>query len=130
MEKVYPQFEKALIIGKYNEEVIAHECAYQGIPLIQAEGKDDFDFHLPDGRSLEAKIDLRSQCTGYGAMVAVTTCRPPLGRRTRWPSAARCAAGNCNSAKPAVMVGLDNPVARATSVTPPQPASRASAAAH
>lgn len=68
MEHFHPEWSQALQIGKYNESVIAHEFAYQGIPLIPTEGKNDFDFHLPDGRSLEVKIDLRSQCTGYGAI--------------------------------------------------------------
>jgi len=68
MEKLYPEFADALIIGKYNERVIAHEFEFQGVPLTPTVGKDDFDFYLPDGRSLEVKIDLRSQCTGMGAV--------------------------------------------------------------
>jgi hypothetical protein len=68
MEKVFTQFEQALVLGKYNEHVIAHEFAFQGIPVQQTEGKDDFDFYLPDGRSVEVKMDIRSQCTGAGAI--------------------------------------------------------------
>ena len=67
-EHVHPQFEPALVLGKYNEEVIAHEFRYQGVPVQQTEGKNDFDFILPDGRSVEVKIDLRSQCTGAAAV--------------------------------------------------------------
>jgi hypothetical protein len=66
MEKVFPTFDKALIIGQYNQEVLAHEFQYQGYPLIPTEGKHPFDFYLPNGKSLEIKIDLRSQCTGMG----------------------------------------------------------------
>jgi len=66
MEKLYPQFDQALVLGKYNEEVVAHEFEFQEIPLIRTEGKHPFDFFLPDGRSLEIKIDIRSQGTGAG----------------------------------------------------------------
>ena len=68
MEHVYPTFEKALALGQYNEEVIAHEFAYQGIQLTPTDGKHPFDFFLPDGRSVEVKMDVRSQCTGMGAI--------------------------------------------------------------
>jgi hypothetical protein len=68
MESLYPQFDQALVLGKYNEEVIAHEFYYQGVPLVRTEGKHPFDFYLPDGRSLEIKIDVRSQCTNAGAV--------------------------------------------------------------
>lgn len=76
MEKVYTQFGKALVLGEYNQEVIAHEFAYQGVPLTPTHGKHPFDFYLPSGKSLEVKIDLRSQCTGAGAIE-----RPTLQRR-------------------------------------------------
>ncbi len=68
MNHVYTDFVPALQIGKYNESIIAHEFEYQGIPLIQTEGKNDYDFFLPDGRSLEVKLDLRSQATGSGCI--------------------------------------------------------------
>lgn len=68
MEHLYPEFESALALGQYNEEVIAHEFKYQGIPIIRTEGKNDFDFILPDGRTLEWKLDVRSQATGCGAI--------------------------------------------------------------
>ena len=59
--------------------------------------------------------------------VVVTGRRPPPGRRIRLAAAL---AGRANSRTPAKMVGRDKPVARATRLTPPQPASRASTAAH
>src|SRR5438552_14469477 len=61
MEKVYTTFG-------YNQEVIAHEFQFQGVPLAQTHGEHPFDFYLPNGKSLEVKIDLRSQCTGSGAI--------------------------------------------------------------
>lgn len=75
MEQVHPQFEEGLVIGKYNEKVIGQEFAYQGIPLNPTVGKDNVDFYLPDGRSIEVKIDLKSQCTGYGAIEWPTVLR-------------------------------------------------------
>lgn len=68
MEKVYPQFDQALALGHYVEDVIDHEFKYQGIPVIRTQGKNDFDFILPDGKTLEWKVDVRSQCTGAGAI--------------------------------------------------------------
>jgi hypothetical protein len=68
MEKVYSEFEASLALGQHNEEVIAHEFAYQGIPVRRTEGKNDVDFFLPNGQSVEVKIDLRSQCTGSAAI--------------------------------------------------------------
>jgi hypothetical protein len=65
---VESEFEESLALGKHNEKVIAHEFGYQGVPLAATQGKHDFDFYLPDGRSLEVKIDLRSQATGCGAI--------------------------------------------------------------
>jgi hypothetical protein len=67
-EHVFTKFEPALVLGKYNEDVIAHEFAYQGIPAKRTEGKNNFDFILPNGQTLEWKIDIRSQCTGSGAI--------------------------------------------------------------
>lgn len=63
------------MLGKHNEDVIEHEFRYQGIPLIKTQGKHPFDFYLPDGRSVEVKIDLRSQCTGAGAVEWPTLMR-------------------------------------------------------
>lgn len=74
-EKIYPKFDRALEIGKYNEEVIAHEFTYQGLPLTRTTGQHPFDFYLPNGKSLEVKIDLRSQCTGCGAIEEPTLLR-------------------------------------------------------
>jgi hypothetical protein len=75
MEKLYPQFDAALALGKHNEDVLAHEFSYQGLALRRTEGKHPFDFYLPNGKSLEVKIDLRSQCTGCGAIEAPTLAR-------------------------------------------------------
>ncbi len=69
MERVYTSFLQALALGQYNEKVIAHEFAYRGKPLIDPPpGKHPYDFYLPDGRSVEIKIDVRSQCTGRAAL--------------------------------------------------------------
>jgi len=66
MNQVLPQsFSAALEVGKMNEQVVAHEFYYQGIPVTPTEGKHPFDFYLPDGRSVEVKLDLRSQATDY-----------------------------------------------------------------
>lgn len=65
-EHVFTDFDSSLIIGRYNETVVAHEFEFQGIPLTRTEGKHPFDFYLPDGRSLEIKLDIRSQGTGAG----------------------------------------------------------------
>jgi hypothetical protein len=67
-EHLNPEFDSALVLGKHNEAVVAHEFAYQGIPIRRTDGKHPFDFFLPDGRSVEVKIDLRSQCTGSAAV--------------------------------------------------------------
>lgn len=58
-------FQSALALGQQNEQVIAHEFEYHGIPIQRTQGKHDFDFFLPDGRSVEVKLDLRSQATNY-----------------------------------------------------------------
>lgn len=67
-EHHHPKFEPGLVLGKYNETVIEHEFQYQGVPLTRTQGKHSFDFYLPNGKSVEVKIDLRSQCTGAGAI--------------------------------------------------------------
>lgn len=65
---VFTDFDKALILGKYCEEIIEHEFKYQGIPIIRTQGKNDVDFILPNGQTLEWKMDLRSQNTNAGAI--------------------------------------------------------------
>lgn len=75
VEHLNPEFNAALALGKHNEQVIAHEFSYQGIPVKPTEGKHPFDFFLPDGRSVEVKIDVRSQCTGYAAVELPTLSR-------------------------------------------------------
>ena len=72
----YTQFKQALQAGQQNEQVVAEEFAYKGIPLIQPpDGKQPFDRYLPDGRSIEIKLDLRSQRTSNGCIE-----RPTLDR--------------------------------------------------
>lgn len=67
MEQVLTDFRQALAAGQMNEKVLAHEFAYQGKPLIPSgEGKQPFDYYLPDGRAVEMKLDLRSQATRSG----------------------------------------------------------------
>jgi hypothetical protein len=68
VEHVTADFDKSLALGRLNENVVAHEFRYQGLPVTQTEGKNDFDLFLPDGRSVEVKLDLRSQATGYGVI--------------------------------------------------------------
>lgn len=78
MEQVLPaSFEAALEIGHANEDVVIHEFQYQGVPVTPTVGKADFDFFLPDGRSVEAKIDLRSQATNKGYLETATYNRRP-----------------------------------------------------
>jgi hypothetical protein len=60
----------------------------------------------------------------------VSARRPPPGDRTRAVAVARLFDDSFSSFSPAMIVGRDKPVARATNEIPPQPASRASAAAH
>src|ERR1041384_3859144 len=71
-----PSFNVALTLGQLNEQVIAHEFAYKDVPLIKSgEGKQDFDYFLPDGRSIEIKLDLRSQATKHAALETKTMKR-------------------------------------------------------
>jgi hypothetical protein len=66
MEQVLPEsFQSALALGQLNEKVIEHEFDYQGVNIFPTDhdSKQPFDFYLPDGRSVEVKIDLRSQAT-------------------------------------------------------------------
>lgn len=75
-ESLYQDFAPALAMGQYNEKVLAHEFEYQGIPLISPPpGKQPFDRYLQDGRSLEMKLDVRSQCTGSGCIEFPTIAR-------------------------------------------------------
>lgn len=74
-EHLHPQFSEALAIGRYNEEIVAHEFTRSGIPIVHTEGKNDFDFILPNGQTLEWKLDVRSQCTGNGAIEWPTILR-------------------------------------------------------
>jgi hypothetical protein len=67
--QVLPAWEIAIELGQLNEQVIDHEFSYQGIPLIRTpKGKQDFDRFLPDGRSVEIKLDLRSQTTDWAVL--------------------------------------------------------------
>lgn len=75
VEHLNPEFHAALALGHHNERVIAHEFEYQGVPVRRTEGKHPFDFFLPDGRSVEVKIDVRSQCTGMAAVEMPTIDR-------------------------------------------------------
>jgi hypothetical protein len=64
MPEQYAQFAPALAAGQQNEAVVAGEFEYRGVPLIEPPpGKHPFDRYLPDGRSIEIKLDLRSQRT-------------------------------------------------------------------
>lgn len=74
--QVLPQdFQTALDLGKQNEQVVAHEFEYHGIPVTRTEGKHNFDFFLPDGRSVEVKLQLRSQGSGNAALETATMRR-------------------------------------------------------
>jgi hypothetical protein len=76
--QVLPQdFQTALDLGKQNEKVIIHELLYQGVDVIPTEGKHPFDFFLPDGRSVEVKLQLRSQGSGNAALETATMQRGP-----------------------------------------------------
>ena len=69
MEQVLPEnFDIALAVGKFNEQIIKHEFLYHDIPIRPTEGKHPFDFYLPDNRSVEVKADLRSQATNYAIL--------------------------------------------------------------
>jgi hypothetical protein len=62
-------FTQDLALGQANERVIALEFERRGLPLIQPPpGRQPFDFFLPDGRSVEIKLDIRSQNTQYAAI--------------------------------------------------------------
>ena len=82
----------------------------------------------PDRRA--SPVRQRLQRRQQPGSVAVSGGRPPPGRRTRYRLRPPVVRGWSSSRNPAVIVGRDRPVARATSETPPQPSSRASAAAH
>src|SRR5689334_7295120 len=69
MDPQYTPFAQALQTGHQNEAVVAGEFEYRGIPLIEPPpGKHPFDRYLPDGRSIEIKLDLRSQRTSNGCI--------------------------------------------------------------
>src|SRR5487761_38310 len=72
----------------------------------------------------------RSSAASKPGSVWISVRRPPPGDRTRAAATTRLLAESSNSVSPAMIVGRDKPVARAASEIPPQPASRASAAAH
>jgi hypothetical protein len=66
MEQVLPvSFQATLELGQLNERVMEHEFDYQGVNIFPTDhdSNQPFDFYLPDGRSVECKIDLRSQAT-------------------------------------------------------------------
>lgn len=66
MESLYSPFDRSLALGQHNEDVIEHEFAYHQVPVTRTKGRNDVDFILPGGASLEWKMDVRSQCTGRG----------------------------------------------------------------
>ena len=70
-------FNTALDLGKQNEKVILNEFRYHGIEVIPTDGKHDFDFFLPDGRSVEVKLQLRAQGSGNAALETETMRRSP-----------------------------------------------------
>ena len=72
----------------------------------------------------------RSKASSKPGSDWVSVRRPPPGDRTRAAATSRLFAESSSSFSPAMIVGRDKPVARATSEIPPQPTSRASAAAH
>src|ERR1044072_6030583 len=66
MHQVLPtSFDAALALGQQNEAVIEHELRYHGINVQPTDHftKQPFDFFLPDGSSVEVKLDIRSQGT-------------------------------------------------------------------
>jgi hypothetical protein len=75
MEQVFSQFDESLAAGHLNENVVAHEFEYQGIPVKRTEGKNDFDFFLPSGHACEVKLDIRSQATNSGCIEFPTLAR-------------------------------------------------------
>lgn len=78
LNQVLPNsFEAGLEIGHANEDVVIHEFSYNDIPITRTVGKHDFDFYLPDNRSCEVKLDLRSQATNRGYLETATYNRRP-----------------------------------------------------
>jgi len=61
-------FLEDLDTGHAAEKVVCHEFEYQGVPVVRTEGKNDFDFFLPNGASCEVKLDLRSLATNYAVI--------------------------------------------------------------
>jgi hypothetical protein len=76
-EHRYTGFSQSLAAGKLNEQILLGEFKYQGVPLTLMVGENPFDFRLPTGGTVELKLDLRSQCTGRGAIEAKTLERGP-----------------------------------------------------
>src|ERR1044071_437938 len=72
----YTPFRAALAAGQQNEQVVAEEFEYRGLPIIRADGKAPFDFKLPSGQLVEVKLDLRSQRTANGVIEANSLARP------------------------------------------------------
>lgn len=64
-----------LAIGQQNQEVVFRDLKYRGIDITPTEGKHPFDGYLPDGRSVEVKLDLYSQSRHYAAIEAATLSR-------------------------------------------------------
>lgn len=57
-----------LDVGHAAEKVVCHEFEYRGVPVQRTEGRNDFDFFLPNGASCEVKMDLRSLATNYAVI--------------------------------------------------------------
>src|ERR1035438_1581538 len=73
----YTPFKQALEAGHQNEQVVAEEFAWQGIPVVRTEGKSPYDFSLPNGQKCEVKLDLRSQRTS-NACIEFNSLRRPV----------------------------------------------------
>lgn len=55
-------------IGQLNQDVIFRDLANRGLLITPTVGKNDFDGFLPDGRSVEVKLDILSQVTNNAAI--------------------------------------------------------------
>lgn len=68
-------FKQDLQIGHHHEALIAKGFAWYGIDLTPTQGKHPFDFYLPDGRSLECKVDFYSAISGNACIELPTLKR-------------------------------------------------------
>lgn len=64
-----------LALGQKNQEVVFADFARRGLIITPTQGKHPFDGFLPDGRSIEVKLDLMSQSTGNAAIELPTLQR-------------------------------------------------------